>query len=152
MTKGRATLHSHPIDLPSNAPRDAALIEFGLRLQRALIEKGWTQSELARRATQFMADGKNVTRGQISNYVTGVVMPAPPRLYAIAKALGKEPGHLVPVRGVTGKAAKATTFDLRDAGGGTVWIRVNQQVDFAQALKIMEILAGSMIAGGGSLA
>jgi hypothetical protein len=32
---------------------------------------------------------------------------------------------------------------LRDTGGGTVWIRVNQQVDFAQALKIMEILAGS---------
>jgi transcriptional regulator with XRE-family HTH domain len=92
MTKGHATLHSHPIDLPSNAPRDAALIEFGLRLQRALIEKGWTQSELARRATQYMTEGKNVTRGQISNYVTGVVMPAPPRLHAIAKALGKEPG------------------------------------------------------------
>jgi hypothetical protein len=39
--------------LPQDAPPDAVRAEFARRLQRAMIDKNWSQSELARRAAKF---------------------------------------------------------------------------------------------------
>ena len=137
----RRTHHSSPTNLSEDAPKDAVLVDFGRRLQRAMIEKGWNQSELARRATGHMANGE-VTRDAISKYINGVTLPGPDRLQAIAKALHMQPADILPTRGITAGAEKSPALDVRDVGEGNVWLRVNQQVEWARALEIMKILKG----------
>jgi transcriptional regulator with XRE-family HTH domain len=74
--------------------------EFGRRLERLLRAKGWTQSELARAAQEFLAPGKKFGRDSISNYIHGVNLPRGPHLDALCKALDCKPEDLVapPIR------------------------------------------------------
>ena len=125
--------------LPAGAPRDAVLRDFGQRLQSLITEKGWNQSELARRAADHMPDGK-FGRDNVSNYVRGLVLPGPAHLHAMAKALGVKQPDLLPARGVPSVDAKMPEFEMRDVGAGKAWLRINQQVDFGVALEIARLL------------
>jgi transcriptional regulator with XRE-family HTH domain len=60
--------------------------QFGQRLSTFLVQRGWTQSELARRA--------GLGRDAISTYVRGTAHPEPQNLLKIAKALGVDPTAL----------------------------------------------------------
>lgn len=138
MTK-RPTIHGDPGDLPTGAPADAVKMEFARRLQRAMIERGWNQSELARRASKF-APGERFIRDNVSKYMRGKVLPGPVHLNALSKALGKRPEDLLPTRGMPA-AGSTPTFEVRDAGDGKMWLRVNQAVSWAVAMKIQRILS-----------
>jgi transcriptional regulator with XRE-family HTH domain len=129
-------------DLPPGAPRDAVMREFGRRLQAALVEKGWNQSELARRAAAYMPDGGRFGRDNVSNYVRALVLPNPAQLNALCKALGKQPSEILPMRGVPSVSGKLPEFEMRDVGKGKAWLRINQQVDFDVALQIAGLLRG----------
>lgn len=142
MTKGRSTIHTDPSRMSVDAPRDALLVEFGRRIQRHMVQKGWNQSELARRANDHMTGESKMSRDNISKYLNGQSMPSPVRLNALAKTFDTTPDELLPSRGVTQGSEKVPAFDMRDVGEGQVWLRVNQQVEWSKALKIMEILKG----------
>jgi transcriptional regulator with XRE-family HTH domain len=62
--------------------------EFGKRLYDLILEKGWTQSELARRA--------GVLRDSISSYVNGKILPEPLNLKKLADALDVSSEDLLP--------------------------------------------------------
>lgn len=79
------------------------------RLEKLMAERGWTQSELARRASSFMTDeqilgkkarGKKPALGRdlIALYLKrdSPVLPRPAQLYPIAKALSVTPDYLLP--------------------------------------------------------
>jgi transcriptional regulator with XRE-family HTH domain len=128
-------------DPPPGAPREVILRDFGRRLQSAIADKGWNQSELARRAAIHMPDGK-FGRDNVSNYVRGSVLPGPAHLEAMAKALGVKQTDILPSRGVPSVDANLPEFEMRNAGAGKAWLRINQQVDFDVALQIAGLLRG----------
>ncbi|HWL72127.1 MAG TPA: helix-turn-helix transcriptional regulator [Geminicoccus sp.] len=68
---------------------DATKAEFGRRLRGLLAQRGWSQSELARRA--------RIGRDNISGYVRGQNLPGPTILNRIAEALGVDVSELVEV-------------------------------------------------------
>lgn len=142
MTKRRNAIHSDPSSLPLDAPRDAVLVEFGRRLQKHMVMKGWNQAELARRASDHMPGETQMSRDNISKYMNGVSMPSPMRLQAFAKTFNVSPNELLPSRGIVQVAEKMPAFDMRDIGDGNVWLRVNQSIEWPKALKIMGILKG----------
>ena len=128
-------------DVVSGAPREMVLREFAKRLQNAMLERGWHQSELARQATKHMADGK-FGRDNVSNYVRGKTMPSPIHLNALAKALGKKPDDLLPARAYASAQDSSPPLDVKDLGEGKAWLRVSQAVEWPVALKVLAILKG----------
>jgi transcriptional regulator with XRE-family HTH domain len=123
------------------APPVAIRMDFAKRLQDALNDKGWTQSELARRMAPLLKESR-IGRDNISKYVRGKVLPLPAALEAMAKVLGVESKDLLPMRATQGAADELSPLDVRDIGAGRVWLQVNQAVDWPVALKIMTLLRG----------
>lgn len=143
MPKRRLTIHTEPHgDLPKSAPRDAVALEFARKLQAEMVKRGWNQSDLARAATKHMPEG-SINRDSISQYVNARNMPNPVRLDALAAALDVAKEDLLPARGVTARGAMASDMDLKDMGDGRVWLRVNQPLDWADAMEILAILRKS---------
>lgn len=139
----RNTLHSDPTGpLPVAAPRDAVALEFARRLQAAMAEKGWNQSDLAREATKFMSEGKTIQRDTVSVYINTKALPSRERLEAMAKALGVDSSELMPskLRPVPNRVAPPV--EVKDMGDGNVWLRINQAVPWPLALKILNMVKG----------
>lgn len=136
------TFHEDPKPVSQLATREMLATEFARRLQHIMVQKGWNQSELARRATEQMTSGE-IGRDVISVYIRGKSVPGPERLSALAKALGVERSELMPSVGITAASRVDPPVDVRDIGEGKVWLRINQAVDWPSALKILEILKGN---------
>lgn len=98
--RGTPFYNGAPEPLPANATSSMARMEFGRRLQRAMMNKGYSQSELARYAETHL--GKHFGRDSVSQYIRGETLPNPQRLAALAKALGVDPEELLPSRGIRG--------------------------------------------------
>ena len=114
------------------APKEAMRREFGKRLQEAMLNKGWNQSELARNA--------GIGRDNISSYIRGIAMPGPLFLNKIASALDVEPNKLLPSRAMPSVDQVVPALDVRDIGKGLAWLRINQAVAWEDAITIMNIL------------
>lgn len=76
-------------------PDDTHSLAYQIRKRRA--EKGWSQIELAQRATDALGEGNGeITQSQISSYERGAVKaPALETLRALDDAFGLEPGTLL---------------------------------------------------------
>lgn len=120
-----------PQGLPQGAPPEAVKTEFARRVQAAMVNKGWNQSELARRASLHMPD-KKFGRDNVSNYIRGTSMPGPTHLNALARALGMPSAD-----------DKAPPLDVKDLTDGRAWLRVNQAVDWQVAMQIVALLRGT---------
>jgi transcriptional regulator with XRE-family HTH domain len=121
--------------------------EFARRLQAKMQERGWNQSELARRCAQLMpkaAKGQkqNVDfgRDRISHYVRGISMPRPESLTVLAKALGCAESDLLPPMSVPSAGAEAPPFEMTSVGGDRVALRINRTVTLNTANKIIALL------------
>ena len=126
----------------AGSPRSHIKRDFAQRLQRLIINKGWNQSEVARRAQERMPAGSDIVIGRdhISHYVRGVALPRPPILKALASALGVQPEDLIPT--LPPVINKAPPLDMRQLEDGNCFLRVNQAVSFNKALRILAILEG----------
>ena len=134
----------HPTPPPSGpmssaAPPEAIRMEFARRLQAALNERGWTQSELARRMAPLLKHSR-LGRDNISKYVRGKVLPLPPALEAMAKVLEMKTSDLLPARAVQPAGAEYPPMSVKDIGEGRVWLQINRSVTWRKALEIMRIL------------
>jgi transcriptional regulator with XRE-family HTH domain len=142
----RAPLRAEMMD-SQVASRDLN-VAFAKRLQKAMDAKGWSQSDLAREATKFLdqpADGEKrieITRDNVSKYMNGKTLPRGDRLSALARALGVEMADLVSTEGITSVAERTPPVGASDTGNGNAWLRVNQEVPWTTALKILELLKG----------
>lgn len=126
--------------LPTGAPKDAVKAEFARRLQHKMAEKGWTQSEMARQAEYHLPRGQKFGRDNISGYVRGLSLPGPVMLGALCQALGCQPQDLL--LAAPSVDTRNPPLEVKDAGDGRAWVRINQAVDWQIALKIMELLKG----------
>lgn len=130
--------NDEPEGVPPNAPKDAVRAEFGRRLYQRMVAAGINQSELARRAAAQIPGG-TFGRDNVSNYVRGRVMPGPLHLRALSRALGCEDSDLLPAAAPRVEQ-DAPPLELKDAGGGKAWLRVNQAVPWPVAVEVARIL------------
>jgi transcriptional regulator with XRE-family HTH domain len=116
-------------------PRHLTRQEFARRVYSLMLEKGWTQSELARRS--------DLNRDAISNYTRGVTLPSPLSLQKLADGLGVKPEELLPNHTESAIENDWPSFEFREspAKPGVAWVRVNRLVRTATALKIGALLA-----------
>lgn len=100
-----------------------------------MIKKGWTQSELARKA--------ELPRDSISVYIRGKSLPTPISAGKLAKALGVKPEEILPNHIESAIDEDSPAFELKQSPNtpGTAWLRVNRLVTMAVGLKIAELLA-----------
>jgi transcriptional regulator with XRE-family HTH domain len=114
-------------------------MDFARRLQGLLSERGWTQSELARRMAPLLKESR-IGRDNISKYVRGKVLPLPAALEAMAKVLGVESKDLLPSRATQTVSDELAPLNLRDIGAGRYWVQINQALDEDVALEILRLL------------
>jgi transcriptional regulator with XRE-family HTH domain len=120
------------------APRDAVRSEFAHRLTAERLRKGWNQSDLARAAALHIAD-KRFGRDLVSSYERGRMLPGALHLNALAKALGVDPSTLIPPN-IVNSPTQVPPLSMQDMGDGTMWLRINQRIDFTTGLEIMRLL------------
>lgn len=139
----RAYINPSPSDdpLPAHAPKDAVKHEFARRLQAAMVAKGWTQSELARKAENHLPKNHKFGRDAISTYIRAKSLPGPVFLDALCKALGKKTEDLLPTTMMT-PGNGSPPLKVQDMNDGFAWLTINQQVSWDKAVKILEILRG----------
>lgn len=109
--------------------------QFSRRLYNALVAKGLTQSELARRA--------GLNRAAVSSYATARSLPNPANLAALAKVLDQAPEELLPPIGEL-TAESATHIDAssyKDVGGGNARLQINKIVPTKLALEILRMVS-----------
>ena len=154
MGKRRSVAHYNNLrrnGLASSEELDVNAIkgEFARRLQDAMTDKAWSQSDLARFASGHLpkpARGQKrryngIGRHLISKYIGGVMLPNPVYLNALAKALDVEPGDLLPAIASSVRNDPAPV-ELRALPDGRVFVRVAQPVSQQTALKIVDLLTG----------
>lgn len=123
------------IDTADMTPKALTKQEFGRRLLALLLDKGWNQSDLARKA--------GIGRDAVSTYIRGRSFPDPKNLRKLADALGTEMETVLP--NATAKAMAsddAPMLEIKQASGhpDKVWMRVNRMVTMEQAGKIFVVL------------
>ena len=123
---------------PQGAPLDIQRAEFARRLQRMLAEKGWNQSELARRIAR--SEGSEaIDRSSVSLYIRGKTLPRPETLYHIAKVFDVEASDLLPATITASVDHSAPTIEVKDADPGFAWVRLNIRLPWDKALEIARI-------------
>jgi transcriptional regulator with XRE-family HTH domain len=144
---------------PRRAPEVQAIFnEFARRLQAAMARKGWSQSELARRANALMPtpapgqkQGHDFRRDQVSHYVCGRHLPSPQSLAVLARALDIAPSELMPQGALAGdlppqpSAANSVTlaaasFSLVERPDGRADLQIARTVSMRTALAIANLL------------
>ena len=120
-----------PVDL---APAHLTKQQFGQRVYRLMRSKGWSQSELARRA--------DLPRDSISVYVRGRSLPTPTSLSSLARALEVEPEELLPnhVESAIDNDSPALELKVSPNAPNVAWLRINRLVTLPTALKVIEML------------
>ena len=119
---------------PSVRPKHLSKQEFGRRLYNAMIRKGWTQSELARRA--------DVKRDSVSTYVRGLSLPGPLNLKRLAEALGVPEAELLPnhIEAAIDEDVPSLELKISSADSRLAWLRVNRLVSTEAAMAVVKIL------------
>jgi transcriptional regulator with XRE-family HTH domain len=130
---------------PVGAPPDAIRMDFARRLQSALVQKGWTQSELARRVAPLLKNSR-LGRDNISKYVRGKVLPLPPALNAIARVLEVDVTELLPQgRAPSAVESEHPPFEMRTLEEGEMaWIHLSMALPFNTCLEIRRLVRGAL--------
>jgi transcriptional regulator with XRE-family HTH domain len=131
-------LADSPTD-PALRPKHLTKQEFGKRLYKLMISKGWHQSELARRA--------GVARDSVSTYVRGVSLPDPGNLEKLASALGVDAVDLLPnhVEAAIDNDVPSLEMKISSANPRVAWLRVNRLVSTETCVKVVELLGSDVL-------
>lgn len=128
-----------PFASHNTTPKALTKQEFGRRLSAYLLDRGMTQSDLARETGKY---GKPLGRDSISTYVNGHAFPTPRSLDQLAKALGVNREDLLPNSIMQALDDEVPAVELKQAPGhpDKTWLRVNRMMSFSTAAKIIAIL------------
>lgn len=134
--KTRTHILTDDMPEPANSPLAPTHLKkqsFGRRLYHLMLERGWHQSELARRA--------GIPRDAVSIYVRGKSFPTPKNLAALALAFGMKETDLLPNHVESAIDEDNPAFDLKVSPSAptVAWIRANRLVSLATAVRIAEL-------------
>jgi transcriptional regulator with XRE-family HTH domain len=126
--------HLNFVDSSDETPQELTKQEFARKLYTLIMEKGWNQSELGRRA--------GVGRDAISTYMRGRSFPEPKTLHKLSKALGVNPEELLPnvMTNAVERDEPALSIQESSEHPGKCWVRLNRLMTSEQALRIMQVL------------
>lgn len=133
----KARHHLAPVTggLAGMEPKELSKQEFGRRLNKLMLDRGWNQSDLARAA--------GLGRDAISTYIRGRSFPEPKSLRKLADSLGAKTEDLLPnTVAAAMDADTAPMLEIKQAAGHPdhVWVRVNRLVTLEQAARIFDII------------
>jgi transcriptional regulator with XRE-family HTH domain len=120
---------------------------FAKRLYHALLERGMTQSDLARKIwNETRVDNRGydqtVGKDRVSSWIRGRSMPEPHNLIKIAKALNMSPEDLAP--NLTASAIEQETPEIQITvihnHPNKVLVKLNKILPFDVATKIMNLV------------
>jgi transcriptional regulator with XRE-family HTH domain len=122
---------------PKLTPKHLTKQEFGRRLYQLMLEKGWRQSELARQA--------GIQRNAVSTYVLGKALPTDINLRRLAQVFKMKPEELLPnhMHSAIDSDNPMVSIQVSPNAPNKAWLRVNQLVDTALAVKIIGMLQAS---------
>ncbi|MDV2964576.1 helix-turn-helix transcriptional regulator [Nitratireductor aquimarinus] len=115
-------------------PKHLTKQEFGRRLYKFIMAKGWNQSELARQS--------GLPRDSISTYVRGQSLPTPKSLQKLAQALGVEPVDILPnsIESAIDEDNPSLEMRVSTASPSKAWLRVNRLVSLSTAARVIDII------------
>lgn len=126
-----------------NLTMEQQRVQFATKLENMRADRGWTQTELARRAS--VHTDKEITRDRISKYAGGKSLPGRPHLVAIAKALNVAPEELLPTR-ASRVALANSPLQATLRSDGMAQLNINMAVPWDTAVEILKMIRE---AGGG---
>jgi transcriptional regulator with XRE-family HTH domain len=134
-TAGRTLVERHEVE------------QFARRLNQLMLDKGWSQSDLARAAFGETTDKRGYTvarnRDRISTYLRGAGFPDPVNLQKLAEALGTTKEELAP--DITGSAIERENPEIAltaIAGhADRVLLKVNKLLPMWLAAEIVTLIS-----------
>ena len=103
------------------------------KLRGLILEKGWNQSELARRS--------GMRPSNVSNYLRGSNVPNPKQLAKLADALGTTPGDILNVGGeMEAPKSRALSVSQVEEREGHLRLQVDQVVPAEVATQVLGLL------------
>lgn len=114
--------------------REQAMVHLSRKLNTFLIDNRMRSAELARRA--------DLPRDSVSRYILKKSLPTEESLRALAKAMGCQPGDLVPNRAEILIDPDNPTLEMvmSQERPGKAWLRINQLMTIETAQKIIGLL------------
>jgi transcriptional regulator with XRE-family HTH domain len=108
--------------------------QFGKRLYRLMVQKGWSQSELGRQS--------GLPRDSISVYIRGKSLPTDKSLAALAEALGVPAEELLPNHVESAIESNNPMIDVKISPNapGTALLRINALLPSDVALAIQKLV------------
>lgn len=129
-------VHSEPLsDKEAILPnRDSTKAEFAKRLYQKMLEKGWTQSQLARYA--------GINRDAVSTYIRARSLPSPISLTKMAKVLSCAPEDLLPSYYETAHEEASARLEIKEveAERGYMRLRCDMKLPKDLAVKVFMLL------------
>ena len=125
----------------------AERMAFAKRLNRLLLQRGWSQSDLARRAGLTSRTGKSDGRDLISKYCSGRNEPNRANLAKLARAFGCQPGDLMNEHSVAPPAPEPEPsgdgLQFKPLADGNVFLHLQSVLPMKAAAAITEIFMES---------
>lgn len=117
--------------------------QFGERLFNLMVNKGWSQAELARQA--------DLQRDAISKYIRGVSLPEPHNLKKLADALDVKVEDLQPnVQETQIKLHAAPSLDIRTGADPTTsWVKINRLIRNEDLPELLAVLNKATVTADG---
>lgn len=147
----RYTLLAAPAENPTDV--EALKREFSRRLQKAMVAKGWNQSQVAREASRHLpksANRKDIGRDLVSNYLHARSLPRAEALTAMARAFGVKESDLMPDAAIPATSHLPSyvqdtpgRFSFRQLDDGRMRLTIDDAFPEDVAWQIIDILRGA---------
>ncbi len=119
---------------PTATPKHLSKQEFGRLLYRKMLERGWSQSDLARKS--------GIAKDSISNYIRGKALPFSLNLQKLADVFGESPADLLPnsLEAAIDEDVPSLEMRVSVSAPNMAWLRVNRLVSLGTAARVVEMI------------
>ena len=122
------------------ATKDELRRDFSERLKAILFEKGWSQSDLARRCWGKTQGGAARGRDNVSTWMNANSLPSFKNMKVLCRVLGVEPDDLIPGGLNAAQASTPAPLKLTSTGDDMARAEINAEVPMDVALKLIEMI------------
>lgn len=132
MARDKTTDSGSELAIVADDARQQAKADFGRRLHKAMIKKGWRQSDLARHS--------EIGKDSISNYVNGRTIPTRQNIERLAQVLALAPNDLWPgYDGSMEGRRNVLTFRVDPEDPGYAFVVIDSRLPVDLALKLLNL-------------
>ena len=132
MARDKTTDSGSELALVADDARQQAKADFGRRLHKAMIKKGWRQSDLARHS--------DIGKDSVSNYVNGRTVPTRQNIERLSQVLGMAPNDLWPgYDGSMEGRRNVLTFRVDPEDPAFAFVVIDSRLPVDLALKLLNM-------------